>query len=414
MKVLHIVTAFPRHDGDVITPWLGRLLLELRRTGIDARVLAPAYQGGGATEWRGIPVRRFRYAPSRLETLTHDEATPDRLHAQPTYAALLPGYMLGGSIASWSLGRADPPDVVHVHWPLPHAWFGAAVRAASGGHTAMVSTFHSVEVRWVENKLRWVKPFLRWSTRMSDTVTANSNATAAAVERYTNRPVPVIPFSAAVSGPRRTAYSSAVALPSPARGSLRLLFVGRLVERKGVHILIRALAQVRNRVEATLTVIGDGPWRERLELEAARIGVEEFVDFRGHVDEASLAEAYGTSDIFVLPAVVDQKGDTEGLGVVLLEAMESGLPVIASDTGGIPDIVVHDKTGLLVPSGDPDALCRAILTVVEHPGAARDRAERGKARVRKRFALSCVVDRVIRCYEEAIATRRSHLRTAQV
>lgn len=404
MKVVHVVTAFPRHDDDVITPWLGRLLLGLRERGLEVGVLAPAYRGGGATEWRGIPVRRFRYAPARLETLTHEETAPDRLRRRPAYAALLPGYVLGGSLASVGLGTSSPPDVVHVHWPVPHGWFGALARASSE-RTAVVSSFYSVEIRWIERRLRWAVPFLRWSMESADAVTAISTATAAAVARYTSREVPVIPFSAAISDRPLPEGAAAGARPLERAGPVRLLFVGRLVERKGVHILIRALARVRERVDATLTVVGDGPRAARLEAEARRVGVDAFVRFAGHVGEEALGEAYRTSDVFILPAVVDGKGDTEGLGVVLLEALEFGLPLVASDAGGIPDIVRHGETGLLVPPGDAGALADAILRVIEDPAAARERVEKGRAHMREHFGLPGVVDRLLACYGTALSRR---------
>lgn len=404
MKVVHVVTAFPRHDDDVITPWLGRLLLGLRDRGLEVGVLAPAYRGGGATEWRGIPVQRFRYAPARLETLTHEETAPDRLRRRPAYAALLPGYMLGGSLASIGLGASSPPDVIHVHWPVPHGWFGALARASSE-RTAVVSSFYSVEIRWIERRLRWAVPFLRWSIESADAVTAISTATAAAVARYTSRDVPVIPFSAAISGRPLPDGVTAPASPPERAGPVRLLFVGRLVERKGVHILIRALARVRERADATLTVVGDGPRAASLEAEARRVGVEAFVHFAGHVGEEALEEAYRSSDLFILPAIVDDKGDTEGLGVVLLEALEFGLPLIASDVGGIPDIVRHGETGLLVPPGDGGALADAIVQVIEDPAAARERVEKGRAHMREHFGLPGVVDRLLACYGAALSRR---------
>ena len=415
MKVLHVVTAFPRHDGDVITPWLGRLLLGLRERGLDVGVLAPAYRGGGATEWRGIPVHRFRYAPARFETLTHDETVPDRVRSRPAYLTLLPAYLVGGSVASIRAGVSGPPDVVHVHWPVPHALFGNLVRASSAGTTAVVSSFYSVEIRWIENRLSWAVPFLRWSIETADAVTAISSATGAAVGCYTGRQVPVIPFSAAISEPRpelsaSPGWSSSTRPDARDDGGLRILFVGRLVERKGVHILIRALARVRDRLDATLTVIGEGPETVALREVAARAGVAASVHFAGRVDEDSLADAYRNSDLFVLPAVVDRKGDTEGLGVVLLEALEFRLPVIASDIGGIPDIVKHRDTGLLVPPGDAAALAAAIFETAARPTQTREWARRGKDHAQRRFALTRVVDRLLHCYETAVAGRGGTVR----
>ena len=418
MRVLHIVTAFPRDEGDVITPWLGQLLLALRADGVDASVLAPSYRGGGATRWRGVPITRYRYAPRRLETLTHDETVPDRLRARPVYAALVPAYLLGGTVAAWRAGL-DAPDVIHVHWPFPHAWLGAVARAASGGRSAVVSTFYSVELRWVERRLPALRPFLDWSIESADLVTAISTATARAVAAYTSRPVHVIPFAAALEegGGERNAGGDASG-PADARAAgprgtetararpFRLLFVGRLVERKGVDVLVRALGVLGERRAVTLTVIGEGPRAADIRATARRLGLDDRVTLAGRVDDAALRRAYLHADAFVLPAVVDEKGDTEGLGVVLLEALRFGLPVIASRTGGIPDIVRDGETGWLVPPGDAAALAAAIETVAADPAEARRRVARGRVRLDAEFSLPGIVERLGRCYEEAVAARR--------
>lgn len=415
MRVLHIVTAFPRDESDVITPWLGQLLLGLRSEGIDTSVLAPAYRGGGASRWHGLPVRRFRYAPRGLETLTHDETVPDRLRAHPAYAALVPAYLLGGTIAAWRAGL-EAPDVIHVHWPFPHAWFGAVARAASGGRSAVVSTFYSVELRWIERRLPALRQLLRWSIESADVVTAISTPTARAVMAHTRRPVRVIPFAAAIGEDDRdgdavrTAEARSevgvVGTSNAGEGPLRVLFVGRLVERKGVEVLVRALARLLERRAATLVVIGEGPLEPAIRALVVRLGLTGQVALAGRVDDEALRRAYREADVFVLPAVVDAKGDTEGLGVVLLEALRFGVPVIASRAGGIPDIVRDGDTGWLVPPGDPAALADALDRVAADPGEARRRVARGRVRVDERFSIDGVVRRVRRCYEDAIAVRR--------
>ena len=104
MKVLYIVTAFPRNPEDVITPWLVEMIARLRDRGVDVEVLAPAYRGLASQQVHDIQVHRFRYAPRAWETLTHDQTTPDRLRERPVMASLLPGYVLGGARAA----RAPP------------------------------------------------------------------------------------------------------------------------------------------------------------------------------------------------------------------------------------------------------------------------------------------------------------------
>jgi glycosyltransferase involved in cell wall biosynthesis len=418
MRVVHVVTAFPRDPGDVITPWMVELVRRSRDRGLEAEVLAPAYRGSTDHALGEIPVRRFRYAPAPLETLTHDETTPDRLRRSPAHAALVPPYLAGGALAAWRLGR-ERPDVIHVHWPMPHALIGAAGRAGSGGATALVCSYYAVEVNWVTNRLPWLRPFLRWTARTADAVTAISTSTAASVRDVAGRDPVVIPFAAAVgdgggAGGRDAAPGTnggdgeaGRRTPLAGDGPLELLFVGRLVERKGVEVLVRALARVVRHREARLTVVGEGSWEPRIRDAVEKAGVGDRVRFTGHVPEDELSRRYRTCDIFVLPAVVDRKGDTEGLGVVLLEALRFERPVIASRVGGIPDIVEDGRTGWLVPPRDPDALAEAVLRVAARPGESRRVAREGRRIVARRFSWDRILDDLERCYRGARRRRRA-------
>lgn len=404
MRALHIVTAFPRHEGDVITPWLGNVLLGLREAGVEPEVLAPSYRGGGAREWRGIRVHRFRYAPAAFETLTHDETVPDRLRRQPWYASLLPGYVVGGALAAYRAGHTAP-DVIHVHWPVPHGLFGAVGRVASGDRSALVASYYSVELRWIERRLPSLVPLLRWTIASADEVTAISTATAREVRRYVDRPVRIIPFATGLS-----VEAPAVARRgnSPA-GAAEILFVGRLVERKGVEVLVRALAHLRRRREARLTIVGEGEWEPRIRAAARAAGVASAVTFTGRIDESALVEAYERASVFALPAVRDAKGDTEGLGVVLLEALSFGVPVVASDAGGIPDIIVDGETGWLVPPRDAGALARALEEALDDPEEALRRVADGRERAERRFSPEGIVASLVECYEAAVARRRGRV-----
>lgn len=397
MRVLHVVTAFPRHERDVVTPWLVELLRRTRQRGIEAEVLAPAYRGGGDHRVHGIPVHRFRYAPRSWETLTHDETAPDRVRGSVLHAALVPAYLVAGLIAAWRHGRRHPPDVVHVHWPMPHALFGAALRAGSGGRCAMVASFYAVEVNWVLRRLRWLRPFLRWTARTADAVTAISTSTSRAVEEVAGVTPTVIPFAAALP---EDADRGAVAEREPLGhdGPLDLLFVGRLVERKGVEILVEAAALLARERDVRVTVVGEGEWEPRIRERVRATGSENRVRFTGFVPDDRLRDLYAGCDVFVLPAVVDAKGDTEGLGVVLLEALAYERPVVASQVGGIPDIVRQGGTGWLVPAGDPEALADRIRWLAEHPDAARRVAARGRRIVEREFGWDAVVDRLLGVY----------------
>jgi len=404
VRVIHVVTAFPRHADDPITPWLVELVRRQREAGLDASVLAPAYRGGPADSGLEIPIERFRYAPRGLEVLTHDETVPDRLRRRPAWALLIPPYLAGGMLAARRIGGSEPPpDAVHVHWPMPHAVIGAALRRASGGRTAMVCSYYSVEIHWVSSRLRPLLPFLRWTAATADELTAISTPTADALRSLVDRPVSVIPYGAALpdddgAPPDRPALSGMSGDP------VRVLFVGRLVERKGIEVLVRAVAGGEFSRPVELRIAGAGEWELRIRAAIAQAGLER-VRLLGRISAEELETEYRKADIFVLPAVRDAKGDTEGLGVVLLEALRFERPVIASDIGGIPDIVRNEETGLLCPAGDAAALAAALERLISNPDLARRLAEQGRAYAATAFGWKGIVGVTTSAYRRAISAR---------
>jgi glycosyltransferase involved in cell wall biosynthesis len=141
-------------------------------------------------------------------------------------------------------------------------------------------------------------------------------------------------------------------------------------------------------VPARIVAIGIGPERERLEALARECNIA--VDFRNKVPDAELHVAFLTSDVLVLPSIIDARGDTEGLGVALLDAMSYGIPAIASRVGGIPDIIEDGVSGLLVPPADPQALAEAIERVARDPAFARRLADAGRERLRTHFSWDVI------------------------
>jgi glycosyltransferase involved in cell wall biosynthesis len=377
MRILHVVTAFPRGPDDPITPWLVELLQRLRAAGHDVEVFTSAYKGSADQTLAGIPVHRFRYFFRRWENLTHEETAPDRMRRSLLYRIMPFFFVAAGLVAIRRLTRRRQYDVIHVHWPLPLALFGWA--AQRGRQPPLVTTFYGAELRL------GFRRFIAWAARRAARVIAISSYTAAALREIVDVPIEVIPYAAALP--------SASSSPQHAPNSATVLFVGRLVERKGVAHLIEALGQLKNQNRTQLVVVGEGPERPRLEARARELGLSDRVVFRGRISDAELRRAYEMADVFVLPAVLDARGDTEGLGVVLLEAMNYGVPVIASRIGGIVDIVTDNETGILVPPGDAAALAGALQALLVDVSRARQLGEAGRRRLAERFSWKAIVER---------------------
>ncbi|MFW5642163.1 MAG: glycosyltransferase [Roseicyclus sp.] len=255
--------------------------------------------------------------------------------------------------------------IVHVHNHLGDSSGTVTMLAAALAGLPFSMTLHGPEV--FEDPELWRLDVKIARARATICISKDGRAKALALCEPAHRDkVTVIPC-----GVFPEAYAE-----GPARRGARLAFVGRLVARKGAAILIEALARVRARgVPGELSVVGDGPERPALEALAAGRGLGSAIRFHGILDPAGVAAVLGDARMLAVPSF------SEGLPVVIMEAMASGLPVVASAVDGIPELVRDGETGTLVPPGDAEALAGAILALLADPAAARRLGEAGRRRV---------------------------------
>jgi colanic acid/amylovoran biosynthesis glycosyltransferase len=165
-----------------------------------------------------------------------------------------------------------------------------------------------------------------------------------------------------------------------------VLAVARLIEKKGLQDLVVACGLMRRRgLRPRLEVVGDGPLRAQLEAVAASLGVD--ARFRGALPHEQVLELMRRATLFCLPCVVAADGDRDGLPTSVLEAMAVGLPVVTTAVNGLAEAVLHERTGLIVPQGDPSALAAAIERLWSDPVLAAHLATRGRRHVERNFSL---------------------------
>lgn len=393
MKVLFVTSTFPRSDDDDQVPWLLELALVLRECGADVEVLAPTYAGLPSHTVHGIKVHRYRYWSRKREVVTHEAGAMNKMPERGDL--VLPAYALvgAGTIAATRLARREGYDVIHAHWPLPMGLPAQAGAWASRTNPRLVATFHGAEVALARRKGHYL-PILRHLTRNLDAAIANSSSTAATVRELTGVAPAVIPF-----GPPRGAVNLDRALqraPGTGEELPTVLAVGRMIERKGFPVLVRAAEKLRGR--ARVVIVGGGEYEPVVRREIEQRGVGDVVRLAGRLSNEALSELYARCAVFCLPAIVDSRGETEGLGVVLIEAMSHGKPVVASRLGGIVDAVEDGRTGLLVPHDDPDALAEALLRVIGDRELSARLGEAGRERARRLFSWESIAERHLEIY----------------
>ena len=189
-----------------------------------------------------------------------------------------------------------------------------------------------------------------------------------------------------------------------ARDSATVLFVGRLVEKKGCEYLIRAAGSLRSAIpDLELVIIGDGPLRGALQVLAAEQAVS--AQFLGSLPASEVSKWMARARVFCVPSMTARDGDSEGLGVVFCEAQAMGLPVVSSFHGGIPEVVEHGKTGLLAKERDWQGLAANIHRILAHEALWNEYSAAGKLRVAAYFNLATQTRRLEEMYRKVIASR---------
>jgi colanic acid/amylovoran biosynthesis glycosyltransferase len=190
-------------------------------------------------------------------------------------------------------------------------------------------------------------------------------------------------------------------------GEFRLLTIARLVEVKGIEYVLRSLAIIKDKCPGLrYFVAGDGPLRNKLEALVTELGIAQTVEFLGEVCHEEALQQYHAAHGFVLASVVTDSGEEESQSVVLAEAQATGLPVIATATGGIPESMRDRESGLLVPPRNPGALASAILWLVNHPEAWGEMGRAGREYVEEHFNLERLNDQLVGIYHTVLGRSR--------
>lgn len=389
-KVAVVTSTYARHHDDPQVPWMREQISRLQAQGVAVEVFAPTFEALASHHIDGVRVNRFRYGLKSMENVTHDEGAPNKARNLIFKFTVL-CYLLSGALAVFWWCFRKKIDVLHVHWPFPHALWSLLPQRLLGVKVLVMN--HGAELA-LARQSKPIRKVLGWLINQADTCCANSSHTANEVKTVSTREAIITPYGATVQakGGHRKKVNE---VPT-------LLFCGRLIQRKGIDVLLRALPQVLHQQQVQVVITGEGDCKAEWEELSRSLGLQDTVRFAGFVSDEELAELYQTSDLYVHPAIFDDKGDTEGLGVVLIEALAHKLPVVASGVGGIVDVIKHETTGLLVAEKDDEALAQAILRVLADETLAHELGEAGFEHVQNFFDWDRITTQVVGIYQDLL------------
>ncbi|HXV61251.1 MAG TPA: glycosyltransferase [Vicinamibacteria bacterium] len=310
--------------------------------------------------------------------------------APPRFASLL-------SEAIYLLHRTQSLGIrhLHVHFASDSAMVATLLRAL-GGPTYSV-TAHAkdiyragVEPRWLENIFVGAEFVVTVCDANVKYLESWLHPRATSRVRRLYNGVALADFADAPEDPRQ-------------RDSCHVLSVGRLVEKKGHHLLLEALARLRRRgFPVTATLVGEGEMRSALERQIADNDLGELVRLTGAAEQQEIVTLMARATVFCLPCIVAADGNRDALPTVVLEALASGLPVISTPISGIPEILDGGRAGVLVPENDAAAVAAALEDLLANAPKRRELAREGRRRVTECFDLRKTAASLRSCFEQAM------------
>ena len=388
MNVLFLTHSFPRREGDAAGSFILRLAVALRGEDVNVHVVAPASAGVPASEEiEGVKVDRFRYAPRRYEKLAYTGNMANDVAASWSAKFALVGFLGADFLQAVRARRNFEPQVVHAHWWFPSGVVGTWVGGLA--HVPLVTTLHGTDVR-LARSVGVAKPLFGHVLKHSTAVTTVSHWLKEETEK-------LVPGTHPIVAPMPV--STNLFVPGNSRDWQRLLFVGRLTQQKGVEHLLHALSAMKT--QASLDIVGEGPARATLEALAKELGVAARVRWQGQVPQSALPTLYQNAAALVVPSA------EEGLGLVAVEALLCETPVVAFDSGGLRDVIQHDRTGLLVPPGNRTALANALDDLLTRDGRGGDLGRAGRLYALSAFAPESVARRYAGIYRQVLGANAS-------
>ena len=403
LKILFLASSYPRDEHDVASVFLRYFAEALAERGNKVHVLAPADSQSESKRENKIAVHRFQYFPLRWQKLAYGSGIMSNLSRSPLLWLQVPFYALSMTYGLLRLLRHEKFDLLHAHWIVPQGLIGVIAKTIRP--IPLITTAHGADAFALKGRLN--KFIKRLVLAKSDGLTANTSATSSAIDDRTSaRPVRIIPMGVDIA---RFAHGDRAVLRALlAKENFLLLFVGRLVEKKGVDNLLRALAILPAplKQQTVLWIVGDGDLRPALEKTARDLAIDGQTRFWGMVPNQELANFYAAADLFVAPSIEAESGDTEGQGVVFLEAFAARACVLATRVGGIDSVVRDRRTGILVQPNQSKDLALAIEQLMNDSALRASLVENAYAEVKNRYGWQRIAGEFDGLYREILSSPR--------
>lgn len=397
-KVTFLTTSFPRFAGDYAGVFVYDLARGLVEEGVKVTVLAPHEVGTAvAEETEGIRIHRFRYFwPLAQQKVAYGAGIPNNLRGSWLARMQLPLFLLAFFLSARRMIKQC--DIVHAHWIEPAFM---ALLWCKVYKRPLILSVHRFNPpgrigRWLYRRVFMTADFVcfnssytqqRCRAAFGDDVKGGVVPPGIDLRKFTPKwenPLPPI---------------------LPDEGVPVVFGLGRLIPVKGFTHLVDAISLVLTQAPCRLVIGGQGPEYDNLVQQALVLGIKDHIQFLGQVPTKQAPALMQQATVFVLPSIFTKSGDTESLGMVLIEAMSCGTPCVASNVGGIVDSMEDGVNGYLAQPGDAHGLAEGIIKLLKNEEAQRVMGLAGRRKVEEKFSVTAVSQQIIAIYQSVVNGR---------
>ena len=402
MKFLVLTTSFPRYPNDYIAPFLLELFQEIKNKKHDVTILSPQMKGlPKFQKMNELDVYRINYSKDYKKQVLGDGFLAERLKESNLNKFNLFRFLLKTLKKALNIHKKKNFNVINTQWVFPSGLLGLILKYLI--NRPLIITIHGAGI-FLAKKYAFLKPFIKLTLKKADLIIFNSSNTrleTLKIQKKIKKGLIIHP------GIKIDRFKN---IKEPKLDKRQLfenhqiiLSIGRLIERKGFEFLIKAMKEIiKSHDRVRLVIIGTGPLEKKLKSLVNRLELQQCVHFFGEVKGEFIPYFYNKSKLFVLPSIIDKQGDTEGLGIVILEAMASETPVIGTNVGGIKDLIEDGHDGILIKQKDPINLANAIKKILTDDEFTEKIRKNSFQKVKDQFKWSEIASKTIKSYYEVI------------
>lgn len=402
MKICILATGYPRTKEDIFNTYLHALAQALQKKGIDVHILVPHEKGLKKEEVRdSIYIHRFQYMfPASFQSLAYFPGMPEKLKSI-TGRIQMPFFLFWMYFALIKVIQQNNIDIINAHWAIPPGVI-SIISKPIHKKPSLITLYGAELFPAIHTNSKILKWIINIAINRAEKVIAISDITCQAGMRISgNKNIEIVPDGIDVD--KFYPYHDKFMLKKKYHfeNDFVIITSGRMVERKGFKYLIEAIPLILIKIPNVKVIIGGkGPEEKNLKLLTATLGVSDYIIFPGFISDGDYPDLMRMADIFVLPSIVDKRGDTEGSATILLEAMACGTPVIGTNVGGVPYTIKEGIGGYLVPPKNPPQLAEKIIELLHDKSLRENLGKVGSQYVSENYSFHRIAEKYLKIFEK--------------